>query len=79
VYLLYYFRPKVTATIPTNPVRNSLPPQVSSIQSLPPAQAAVVTLPTPVEGTGQEAGLFMIITNFSSYAYHHSYDLRYIQ
>jgi hypothetical protein len=65
VYVLYYFRSKVTATVPTNPVRNSLPPQASSIQS----QAAAVTLPTPVEGTGQETGLFMIITNFSNYAY----------
>jgi hypothetical protein len=66
VYVLYYFRPKVTATVSTNPVRNSLPPQASSI--LPPAQAAVVTLPTPIEGLGQEAGLFMTITNVSSYA-----------
>lgn len=75
MYVLYYFRPKVTATIPTNPVRNSLPPQASSIQSLPLTQAAVVTLPTPAEGTGQEAGLFMIITNFSSYAYLHFIQL----
>ncbi|PNF43000.1 hypothetical protein B7P43_G09564 [Cryptotermes secundus] len=58
-------RPKVTATIPTHPVRNSLPPQASSIQSLPPAQAAVGTLPTPVEGTGQEAGRVLMMNEVS--------------
>jgi hypothetical protein len=71
VYVLYYFRSKVTAAVLTNPVRSSLPLQASSMQPLPPAQAATVTLPTPVEGAGQETGLFMIITYFSSYAYLH--------
>jgi hypothetical protein len=71
VYVLYYFRSKVTTTVPTNPVRNSLPSQANGIQSLPLAQAAAVTLPSPVEGIVQEAGLFMSITNISSYSYLH--------
>jgi hypothetical protein len=48
--------------VATNPVRNSLPLQVSSTtQPQMPAQAATVTLSTAVEGADQETGLFMLL------------------
>jgi hypothetical protein len=54
--VFWYFRSKIIATAPTNPVPNSLPPQASNTQ---PLSSAQVTLSTPVRGAGQEAGVFM--------------------